>query len=401
MARRLACDACSSSVSASSTTDRSSAASNWWFARSPSLSRLVSRVFVPPTAPCSRDRMHRPRGAVTLIGALATSIIRRIVWRDQWRIVLFRGQPRNRLGTAVGHAEADARAFWADPFLVVRDDWISVFFEELPFASGKGRISHIGIDHNGNCAAPVVVLERSWHLSYPFVFEWTGRFYMIPESSANETVDLYECVGFPLQWRFVQTIIRGQRLADASIVSWQGRLWMFAAHGQRRQQLRRAAHPLGPRSSGSVASPCTESGEDRRGFGSSRRSHVGRKRPNRSTRAGLPQSVWRRSRLSGGPALDERQFEERPLHRLSVAETAPGDAIHTFNAAKNYAAVDAARSCLRIAWPLSLSLRKTGAAARAIASAQTTSSQVMPQKTRIRCAPESSDNKTNRTSRGQ
>ncbi len=38
----------------------------------------------------------------------------------------------------------------------------------------KGHISVIRMDEQGVYSEPVKVLERPYHLSYPFVFEWEG-----------------------------------------------------------------------------------------------------------------------------------------------------------------------------------------------------------------------------------
>lgn len=41
-------------------------------------------------------------------------------------------------------------------------------------------------------------------------------------------MDLYECVQFPHAWRKVGTLLDGVRYADATVVRYNGRLWMFA-----------------------------------------------------------------------------------------------------------------------------------------------------------------------------
>ena len=146
-------------------------------------------------------------GPLVLIRRLAASILHRLLWRDQWGMLVYRNQPRARLRQPWASVMPNASAFWADPFLVPHAGGVGLFFEELPFVSGKGRISFVAIDGDGRPGQPVVVLDKPWHLSYPFQFEWHGRRYMIPESSANETVDLYECTEFPQRWRFVQTAL--------------------------------------------------------------------------------------------------------------------------------------------------------------------------------------------------
>jgi hypothetical protein len=74
----------------------------------------------------------------------------------------------------------------------------------------------------------VPVLERDYHLSYPFVFEWQGARYMVPESSANRTLDLYRATRFPYEWTWERTLLSGVPLLDATLAEIGGRWWMFA-----------------------------------------------------------------------------------------------------------------------------------------------------------------------------
>jgi hypothetical protein len=74
-----------------------------------------------------------------------------------------------------------ADRFWADPFVVHDGDSFWMLFEELVFANPVGRIAAWQMGRQGPIGDPVVVLERPYHLSYPFVFQWEGQWYMLPE----------------------------------------------------------------------------------------------------------------------------------------------------------------------------------------------------------------------------
>jgi hypothetical protein len=64
-------------------------------------------------------------------------------------------------------------------------------------------------------------------LSYPFVFEWNGELWMVPESGANRTVELYRCAGLPDRWEKVQDIFTGIDLVDATLFAHDGRWWLL------------------------------------------------------------------------------------------------------------------------------------------------------------------------------
>lgn len=116
---------------------------------------------------------------------------------------------------------------WADPFALHKDGRYFVFFEEVPFATRRGRIAMIELERSGRCSKPVTVLERDYHLSYPFVFEHEGALYMIPESSRNHTVELWRCVDFPGKWQLERNLLEGVRLVDATLHRAGEQWWLF------------------------------------------------------------------------------------------------------------------------------------------------------------------------------
>jgi hypothetical protein len=119
--------------------------------------------------------------------------------------------------------------FWADPHIVQVNGKYYIFVEEFLYSKNKGHISVIEIDELGNWSAPVKVLEKDYHLSYPFVFEWDCKFYMIPESHENKSIDLYECVEFPYSWSFKQCLMKNVSAVDTTLVYYSNKWWLFTA----------------------------------------------------------------------------------------------------------------------------------------------------------------------------
>lgn len=117
---------------------------------------------------------------------------------------------------------------WADPVAVLRGGKYYIFVEEVPFATNKGHISVIVMDPTGSHGPAVQVLERPYHLSYPFVFDADGQTYMIPESSSNRTVELYRCADFPTRWEFVTNLLADVCAVDATLLRYKGKWWLFA-----------------------------------------------------------------------------------------------------------------------------------------------------------------------------
>ena len=117
---------------------------------------------------------------------------------------------------------------WADPFALEKDGRYYVFFEELVRAEGKGCIAMMEVDASGRWSAPVRVLERDYHVSYPFLLEHEGALYMVPETAQNRRVELYRCIEFPARWKLEKVLLEGVRLVDPTLHRATDRWWLFA-----------------------------------------------------------------------------------------------------------------------------------------------------------------------------
>jgi hypothetical protein len=143
--------------------------------------------------------------------------------------------------------------FWADPFPVKVGERYFVFFEDFVYRDRKGSISVIEIGRDAPPHEPVRVLERDYHLSYPFVFKWQETLYMIPETGCINTVELYRCQSFPLKWEKQAVLLEANNPTDATLFEIDGTWWMFVNIQERgvkvnweELHLFYAATPLGP-----------------------------------------------------------------------------------------------------------------------------------------------------------
>lgn len=117
--------------------------------------------------------------------------------------------------------------FWADPHVIHKEEKIFIFVEEFIYKKGKGHISVIEMDLQGHYKAPVSVLVENYHLSYPFVFEYDQKYFMIPESNENNGIDLYESVDFPSKWEFRTCLLSNIDAKDTTLFYYQGKWWLF------------------------------------------------------------------------------------------------------------------------------------------------------------------------------
>jgi hypothetical protein len=119
--------------------------------------------------------------------------------------------------------------FYADPFLVERSGRSYLFFEDYRFSSQKGLISCCEVDPEGHYSKPRVVLERKYHLSYPFLFHWQGEIYMIPETCANGTIEMYRATDFPYSWTHETVLMSDVAATDSTLLHHGNKWWLFTA----------------------------------------------------------------------------------------------------------------------------------------------------------------------------
>lgn len=97
--------------------------------------------------------------------------------------------------------------FVADPFMIRIDNCWHMFFEVMNADNGKGEIA-VATSRNGlEWLYRQVVIREPFHLSYPYVFEWEGQVYMVPETLRANAVLLYRADSFPDKWSAVATLI--------------------------------------------------------------------------------------------------------------------------------------------------------------------------------------------------
>jgi hypothetical protein len=137
------------------------------------------------------------------------------------------GQPPNLEGFR--WKESPRGKFFADPFLFPRDAKTWVFFENYDYATERGVISCAELGADGSLGEVKTALVRPYHLSFPFVFEDAGSVFMIPETGANKSVELYRCTEFPTKWTLEKTLYSGTGAADCVMTRRDGRYWFFVS----------------------------------------------------------------------------------------------------------------------------------------------------------------------------
>ena len=124
------------------------------------------------------------------------------------------------------------RLFWADPFIIADENNYYVFVEEFIYKTNKAHLSVLQLNCDGHLIKSEKILERPYHLSYPFVFKIDGTYYMIPETNQNKTIELYKCCDFPYIWKFEKYIMENISATDTTLFHYENKWWLFTTIDQ-------------------------------------------------------------------------------------------------------------------------------------------------------------------------
>ena len=113
--------------------------------------------------------------------------------------------------------ETPANTWIADPFLYEVDGEHYLFVELYEVAKEKACIAYYHFI-DGKPVYQGRIIEQSYHMSYPCVFSYHGEHYKSPETSANQSLDLYMAVQFPSQWEKVACLSSGARHVDTTVL---------------------------------------------------------------------------------------------------------------------------------------------------------------------------------------
>ena len=116
--------------------------------------------------------------------------------------------------------------FFADPFVITKDNRHYCFVEEYDFKTSLGHISAFELTEKE--ALPLgVVFKEPFHLSFPYLFEYQNELYMCPETSGAREIRVYKCNEFPMRWTFVKAIMKDISAVDSMLFEQEGRWWML------------------------------------------------------------------------------------------------------------------------------------------------------------------------------
>jgi hypothetical protein len=156
---------------------------------------------------------------------------KRLFRHSQWNIGVLDASVSELLAGGIGDcpihwAHLNRRtSFLADPFAVQRGADLDILCEEFDYRASKGRIAALRYA-DGRFSSPEHAIERSEHMSYPFLVEDSGDVYCIPETAEANEVALYRALELPRKWTKVATLLPEFPGVDTTVFRHEGRWWL-------------------------------------------------------------------------------------------------------------------------------------------------------------------------------
>jgi hypothetical protein len=121
-----------------------------------------------------------------------------------------------------------ASAFWADPNVFEHQGRCYVFCEEFSYRASKGHIAVFDLRDGKWPDEPICVLDKPYHVSYPFVFTHNQEIFMLVECVTERRIEAYRAVRFPDRWEEHAILMDNVDAVDATLHRHHGRWWLFA-----------------------------------------------------------------------------------------------------------------------------------------------------------------------------
>ena len=106
--------------------------------------------------------------------------------------------------------------WYADPFPIIHNGKHYIFVEIMKKENKRKGVLGVTCIEDGEGFFHEI-LSEPFHLSYPNVFKYNDKFFMIPETNQANQIRLYECVNFPNKWELKAILMEDICCADTSL----------------------------------------------------------------------------------------------------------------------------------------------------------------------------------------
>jgi hypothetical protein len=176
-------------------------------------------------------------------------VFTRVSWNSGFVDLADLDPTKSQTAIKVRWLRVEPNSIAADPILIRWQDRLTLLTENVDRTENRGFIEAWSVQNGG--AIPLgKIIEEPVHLSYPYVVQWQGNIYCVPEQASARAVVLYRAIDFPTRWERLGEMLSGVEAIDPTLFHF-GSFWWLAytdasidRHG--RLMLWYSSEPLGP-----------------------------------------------------------------------------------------------------------------------------------------------------------
>jgi hypothetical protein len=154
---------------------------------------------------------------------------------DKWNIGYITQTPEElikagKLAGEITWLTEDKVDYAADPFPVMINGHMYIYYEELDFWKGKGELMMLDSMSFKNKKKVSALYSDRVHLSYPYAFSNKNETYCVPESAEASEVILYRVNTVePQKMEKSNVLLEGRAFVDSSIIYYNKNYWLFTS----------------------------------------------------------------------------------------------------------------------------------------------------------------------------
>ena len=189
--------------------------------------KMVERIYSLPIYITTPGLLRQSLYIYRLIRKRITSLKNKILGKELfWRVGFFHSDWTTfKMGDA-SIIENPQHCYLADPFVIRENNKNYCFAEEYSMKSFKGAI--VAYELNDHAAKRIgYAINESFHMSFPYLFRYQEKIFMIPETSENNDIRIYESEEFPVQWKLNQVLMKDIFAVDSMIFEHDNKWWLF------------------------------------------------------------------------------------------------------------------------------------------------------------------------------
>lgn len=118
--------------------------------------------------------------------------------------------------------------YWADPFIYISPiQEILVFVEYYDYRTKKGTLECLKLNKDFEFERSISLFTNETHVSFPSLFEFKEKLYIIPETHQKNEIAIYEFNADLYELEKVKALIRNIKAADSIIHYHNGKFYLF------------------------------------------------------------------------------------------------------------------------------------------------------------------------------